>query len=117
MQYNGWTGPNPNGYATDRQFHARFESIYVGSHITIGDLTPLVDPTPRVFPDVRAAIVAYLRESNGQVERLYQIDKAHPFDANTTAPENKAFAAARLAAGARMLRDLWWTAWMTSVRP
>ncbi|MFI5228201.1 MAG: nuclease [Gemmatimonadales bacterium] len=116
IQYNGWTGPNPNGYATDRQFHARFESVYVGSHITIGDLSPLIDPAPRVFPDVRAAIVAYLRESNGQVERLYQIDKAHPFDANTTAPENKAFAAERLAAGARMLRDLWWTAWVTSAR-
>jgi hypothetical protein len=116
IQYNGWTGPNPNGYATDRQFHARFESVYVGSHITIGDLSPLVDPAPRVFPDVRAAIVAYLRDSNGQVERLYQIDKAHPFDANTTAPENKAFAAERLAAGARMLRDLWWTAWVTSAR-
>ncbi|HXD47135.1 MAG TPA: hypothetical protein VN600_00085 [Gemmatimonadaceae bacterium] len=116
VQYNGWTGPNPNGYATDRQFHARFESVYVGTHMTIGDLMPLVDPTPRVFPDVRGAIVAYLRESNGQVERLYQIDKAHRFDANTTAPENKAFAAERLAAGARMLRDLWWTAWMTSSR-
>ena len=114
VQYNGWTGPNPNGYATDKRFHARFESAYVGANITLADVAPRVDPTPRVFPDVRAAIFAYLRESNGQVERLYQIDKAHPFDTNTTAPENKAFTVERLAAGARMLRDLWWTAWVTS---
>jgi hypothetical protein len=114
VQFNGWTGPNPNGYATDKRFHSRFESAYVGANIKLSDVLPHVDATPRVFPDVRAAIVAYLRESNGQIERLYQIDKAHPFDANTTAPENKAFAVERLAAGARMLRDLWWTAWVTS---
>ena len=31
-----------------------------------------VDPTARVLPDLRAAIVTYLRESNSPVERLYQ---------------------------------------------
>jgi hypothetical protein len=35
----------------------------------------------------------------------------------TTTPEHKAFAAARLAAGAEMLRDLWYTAWVTSAAP
>jgi len=30
------------------------------------------------------------------------------------APDNKAFAVDRLAAGSRMLRDIWWTAWVTS---
>jgi hypothetical protein len=58
--------------------------------------------------------IAYLTETNAQVERMYQLDKAHPFDAQTTAPENKAFIVARLAAGARMLRDLWWSAWVSS---
>ena len=67
-----------------------------------------------MLPDLRAAIIEYLRESNTLVEPLYQLDKAHPFDATTTAPENKAFAVDRLAAGARMLRDIWWTAWVTS---
>jgi hypothetical protein len=117
IHYNGWVGPNPNGYATDKRFHARFESAYVGSRIALADVVSRVDSTARVFPDFRAAIIAYLRESNAQVERLYQIDKAHPFDATATDPENKAFAANRLAAGARMLRDIWWTAWMTSGQP
>jgi hypothetical protein len=117
VQFNGWTGPNPNGYATDKQFHARFESDYVGAKITLADVAPQVDPTPRVFPDLRTAIIDYLTVSNSQVERLYQIDKAHRYDATTTAPENKAFAVERLAAGARMLRDVWWTAWVTSGEP
>ena len=33
IHYNGWTGPNPNGYATDKRFHGRFESAYVGANI------------------------------------------------------------------------------------
>ena len=114
IQYNGWTGPNPNGYATDKQFHARFESGYVGANIKLADVTSRMDTVARVLPDFRAAIIEYLRQSNAQVEPLYKIDKAHPFDAGSSTPENKAFAADRLAAGARMLRDIWWTAWVTS---
>ena len=113
-QYNGWTRPNPNGYATDKQFHARFESAYVGAHIRLEDVLARMDTTARVIPDFRSAIIQYLQASNAQIEPLYQLDRAHPFDANTTAPENKAFTADRLAAGARMLRDIWYTAWVTS---
>jgi hypothetical protein len=116
IQFNGWTGPNPNGYATDRQFHGRFESGYVGKAIKLDDVTSRMDTVARALPDFRSAIVTYLSESNAQVERLYQVDKAHPFDSTTTAPENKAFAVARLTAGAKMLRDIWWTAWVTSAR-
>jgi hypothetical protein len=114
IQYNGWTGPNPNGYATDKAFHSRFESAYVQANVHLSDVLARLDTVPRVLPDFRSAIIAYLRESNSLVEQLYKIDKAHPFDAGTTAPENKAFAVDRLAAGARMLRDVWWTAWVTS---
>jgi len=117
IHYNGWAGPNPNGYATDKRFHSRFESAYVGANIKVADVVSRLDTTARVFPDLRTAIVAYLHETNAQVERLYQLDKAHPFDANTTAPEDKAFTVERLAAGARMLRDIWWTAWVTSGQP
>jgi len=114
IQFNGWTGPNPNGYATDKQFHARFESGFVREHVRLADVLARLDTSARVLPDFRTAIVAYLRETNTFVEPLYKIDKAHPFDTNTTAVENKAFAVERLAAGARMLRDVWWTAWITS---
>jgi hypothetical protein len=117
IQYNGWTGANPNGYATDKRFHSRFESAYVGANIKLADVVSRMDTTAHVFPDLRSAIVAYLRETNGQVEHLYQLDKAHPFDANTTDPDDKAFTVERLASGARMLRDLWWTAWVTSGQP
>ncbi len=33
IQYNGWTGPNPNGYTTEHKIHALFESTYVSANI------------------------------------------------------------------------------------
>lgn len=114
IQFNGWKGPNPNGYATDRRFHYRFESAYVKSHIASGDVIARVDTTARVLTDLRSAIIDYLEQSNAQVERMYQLDKAHPFNERTTSAADKEFVVARLAAGAQMLRDIWYTAWVTS---
>ncbi|MGI8545757.1 MAG: nuclease [Gemmatimonadaceae bacterium] len=116
VNFNGWVGDNPKGYATDKRFHSRFESAYVQNHIAIQDLLPRIDSVPQAIPvaDLRPAILTYLRRSNSEVEHLYALDKQAPFDAQTTAPENKAFTAQRLADGAQMLRNLWWTAWVTS---
>jgi hypothetical protein len=114
VQFNGWVGANPHGYATDKRFHSRFESAYVQGQLTLGDVQPLVGSASRVFAELRPAILAYLNETFSEVEHLYQLDKAAPFGAETTSAEDKQFTAARLAAGSRMLRDLWWTAWITS---
>lgn len=117
IHHNGWIGDNPNAYATDKEFHGRFESTYVQTHITIADLLPNVKDEPRVIGNLRAGIINHLRTSHREVERLYQIDKRARFGEETTAAENKKFAVERLAAGAEMLRDLWWTAWATSAVP
>lgn len=113
-QYNGWTRANPNGYATDKQTHARFESGYVGAKIKLADVMAKMDTNAHVIPDFRPAIIAYLRESNDQMVPFYELDKRSRFDTNTTSSENKAFTVDRLAFGAKMLRDIWWTAWVTS---
>jgi len=117
IHYNGWSGPNPAGYATDRQMHARFESIYVGAHLGLDDVTPLVRREARVVAPLRLEVIRYLRESNARVEKLYQLDQAEPFGLDTRGEAHRAFTASRLAAGAAMLRDLWWTAWVTSELP
>ncbi len=117
IHYNGWVGANPNGYATDTRFHGRFESAYVQTRIRLEDVTPRVTPAAQSFGALRPAILSYFLATHGEVERLYQLDKSAPFGPETTAPENKAFTVTRLAAGATMLRDLWWTAWVTSEPP
>jgi len=115
--HNGWVGENPRGYTSDNRFHGRFESAFVQGQIKLHDIVGQMNGTPRVLPNLREAIIAYLNTSFSQLDRLYEIDKATPFQAETSTPEQKAFATARLAAGADMLRDIWWTAWVTSGQP
>jgi hypothetical protein len=114
IHHHGWVGPNPNGYATDPQIHSRFESQYVETHIVISDITSKISGTPNVVTNEQAQIVAYFRSTHEQVVPLYELDKKAPFNSTTTAPEDKVFVVQRLVCGVNMLRDLWWSAWITS---
>jgi hypothetical protein len=76
-------------------------------------MAPMIDKE-RVIAKPREEIWNYIRGSNALVEQLYILDKKEKFGAETKSPEHKDFVSQRLAAGAQMLRDLWWTAWVTS---
>jgi hypothetical protein len=115
--HNGWVGDNPRGYTTDRTFHSRFESGFVQARVTPADVRPLVATAPQVHEDVRAGVRDYLARSHAEVARLYDLEKVEAFAPANARPEHRRFAAERLAAGATMLRDLWWTAWVTSGLP
>ena len=116
IHYNGWAegAPNPNDFTLDRTFHRRFESDFVGAQVSVQDLLPHVSPSPRRISDARTEIMAFLRASNAQVVRLYELEKAESFQATTTAAAHKRFAVDRLVAGVEMLRSLWFSAWQES---
>lgn len=115
-QYNGWIGPNPNGYATDHKIHGQFETAYVHANIVRGDFQAQIPAQPRVIGDEFDDYLAYLRHSNTLTEKVYQLYKAGAFtDAGT--PEGKAFTTERLAAGAAQLRDMIVAAWVQSAQP
>jgi hypothetical protein len=118
IHFNGWnaSAPNPHGYTTARDFHSRFESGFVSAHVGIADVGAAFPASPpRRFEDPWAAILDHILESHAEVERLYQLERRARFDPGAGAPaEHRAFAAERLAAGASMLRDLWWSAWLES---
>jgi hypothetical protein len=115
IQYNGWVGPNPNGYTTERKIHAQFETAYVAANITAKDFARLVT-SPERLDDPFARYVAYLRQSNELVEKVYQLEKAGGFTGKGSS-EGFEFTTHRLAAGAQMLLDLWYTAWLESAVP
>ncbi len=115
IQYNGWVGPNPNGYTTEHHIHAQFETVFVAANIKPSDVQPLIAPLHPV-PDEWAGYLAYLRHSGSLVEKTYQLDKAGGFIGAGT-PEAKQFTEERLAAGAAMLRDLIYAAWIQSAEP
>jgi hypothetical protein len=118
INYNGWVTPNPNGYVNDCLIHARFESDFVSKAIATGDIVPKLQ-TPQLRVDYFDAAITFVRQSNTLVERIYQIDKNGGFNTfqNPPSQEAKDFATDRLAAGASLLRDLWWSAWRNSANP
>ena len=116
VQYNGWTGPNPNGYTTAHGIHHLFEGPFVAANIHAPEVQAKMTPAKSIDGDVFDAYVAYLRHSATYVEKVYQFEKAGGFTGAGT-PESRDFTAERLAAGASMLRDLIYTAWIDSAQP
>ncbi len=116
IQYNGWTGANPNGYTTEHHIHALFESEYVTANVKPDDVRPLIVAKAVVLNDVFAEYVAYLRRSHEQVERLYRVEKAGGLAGAGTA-EGKALVDRQMAVGATELRDVIYTAWVKSGDP
>jgi hypothetical protein len=115
IQYNGWVGDNPNGYSTAKNVHYEFESGFVQraqQYLGFADL--LKDPV--VIQHPFQDYVAYLRSSQSLVEKTYQLEKAGAFK-DTGTPDGREFVRQRLAAGAQMLLNLWYTAWEQSAVP
>ena len=118
IHFNGWAEgkPNPDGYTLERDFHARFESDFVRAHVTYQDVRSRVQGGPRsVAGAARKAAWDHVVASNAQVETMYRLEKEVGFDPNEPMrPATRDFAASRIAAGADMLRTLWWSAWLES---
>jgi hypothetical protein len=112
IQYNGWVGPNPNGYTTEHKIHALFETTYVDQNITARDFSTQVR-VPEHLTNPFQQYVAYLRESNRQVGTVYALEKDGGFKGKGTL-EAFTFTTQRMAAGSQMLLNLWYTAWQDS---
>jgi S1/P1 nuclease len=116
VQYNGWTGPNPNGYTTSHTIHWQFEGPFVGANLHAADIQPRMTPVHVIEGDIFAEYMAYLRQTSKYVEKVYQLEKVGGFEGQGT-QESRDFTADRLAAGANMLRDMIYSAWMQSGNP
>jgi hypothetical protein len=116
VQYNGWVGPNPKGYTTAHTIHWQFEGPFVSANMHAAQVTPKMLPPHAIEGDMFDAYVAYLRHSATYVETVYQLEKAGGF-VGAGSPESRDFTAARLAAGASMLRDMVYSAWLDSGKP
>ena len=113
VHHNGWVGPNPKGYTTGNTIHWKMEGIFVADNLKQLQFANLVPPQPQQLADPFEDYLKYLRESHQYVETVYQLEKAGGFDGAGTAASRE-FIRQRLAAGATMLRDMWYTAWVQS---
>ena len=117
IHYNGYVGwPNDEGFRNDCDVHVRFESQFVARAILMKDVLAEMR-APAQHADYFATAMRHVRESNALVEPLYRLDRDGAFDAGRGTPEARTFTSRRLAAGASLLRDLWWSTYRNSEKP
>ena len=115
-KYNGWVGPNPNGYTTAHTIHWQFEGPFVAANEHEPEVRAKMTAPRTIDGDIFDSYVGYLRHTATYVEKVYQLDKVGGFVGAGSA-ESREFTAERLAAGASMLRDMIYTAWIRSADP
>jgi hypothetical protein len=113
IHYNGWTGPNPKGYTTSNTIHWKMEGIFVAANFSQLQFADLVPSQPQQLTHPFPDYVNYLYDSHTLVESAYQLEKQGGFDGSGT-PASRQFIRQRLAAGATMLRNMWYSAWLQS---
>jgi hypothetical protein len=114
IKYNGWVGPNPNGYTT-AHIHWPVESEFVNKNLAKLDPAALMKPA-KAISDPFHQYIDYLKSSFAEVEPLYQIEKRGGFNGEGS-DEAREFIRKQFAAGSQELVDLWYTAWLESGKP
>ena len=111
---DGWRGPNPHGYTTDRSIHGRFESRFVdGMTLKASDITQRMRAPAHRDGDMFDAILAFLDDAGNKMERVYVLEKRDGFS-NFADKDVQALVYTQTAAGAAMLRDMLCRAWVQS---
>ena len=111
--FNGWVGENPEGYTTDRRFHAYIDGGALTHHgLTYATIKPLVRYTIEVdAKDPWDDVLTYFRRSFALVEPLYRLER----DAQLKQQPGKELISERLADASAMLAALYNAAWASSV--
>jgi hypothetical protein len=117
IHHDGWQGTDPKGYTRDPKIHGRFETQYVDAiSLTEDDIAGRIGQPGHLAGDVFDSILAHLDEAGSNVEAIYKLDKRNAF-ADVHDQEAREMVYSRTAAGARMLRDLVYRAWLESALP
>lgn len=117
VNFNGWIVDNPHHYATDCDTHDRFERFWISHAVTLADVSPRVAAEPTLRTNYFAAAMDEIKDSNAHLDLLYRIDRDGGFDLfKPVSKEGVVFASDRIAFGASMLRDFWWSTWKNSAK-
>lgn len=117
--FNGWVGPNPNGYTTSTRFHGWIDGGYFRKTggINAGPLLDKMHPAEVVAGATAEGgmfkqVVAYIVAQNKLVEPLYQLEKDGALSGQPgKGMEGRAFLDGQIVVGAQMLGNIWYTAW------
>jgi hypothetical protein len=120
--FNGWVGPNPNRYTTNRTFHAWIDGGYLtkvglDAPSLAARLRParLVDGANAGNLGVFQPVMNFILQQHELVEPLYRLDKEGRLSGNgTVGLQGKPFLEEQILKAGQMLGDLWLTAWQTA---
>lgn len=120
--FNGWVGPNPNRYATNKTIHSWVDGGFIRrAEIRLEQLKPKVRTAKRLTAESKAGAgvfdesMSFIAAQFELVEKTYQLDrdgKLSPSKGDAT--EGIEFISAQLIKGGQFLGDLWLTAWQSA---
>jgi hypothetical protein len=122
--FNGWVGPNPSGYSTNRTIHAWIDGGYLAKAgmLESAELRAKLRPSQPLWTGrspaptnhyVFAKIVEFIVAQHQLVEPLYRLDKDGKLSAEgTPSNEGVAFFHVQLVTAAQFLADVWYSAWL-----
>lgn len=121
--YNGWVGPNPNGYNTNKTIHSWIDGGFIRrAEVKFEQLQPKVRGAKLVGGESTAGrgvfddSMGFILEQFALVEKTYQLDREGKLSPNKgDVPEGREFIGAQLIKGGQFLGDLWFTAWQSAV--
>lgn len=114
---DGWRGPNPEGYSLGPSIHGRFESDYVRAiGLTTEDVRQHMAKLGHQRGDLFGEVLTYLDANGDRMEQVFRLDERGAF-ADPNDRQARAFVYQQTAAGASMLRDMIYRAWLESAHP
>lgn len=117
IHHDGWDEsrePNPEGFRTKPGLHSQFETRLVERSVSEERVSDKIPAARRWDGDPLDWGLNLVNESQGFVRDLYRYEKNGELSPSNPSPRALDLAESRLARGAEVLRDLWYTAWLRS---
>lgn len=114
VQHDGWVGDNPKGYTRSGEIHWQFENTFVdliGLNET--DIQARIPAAPRTIADPFTATLEHVNHAHTRLEQVYDVELRKGLEDKGNA-RAKELVYATTADGATLLRDLVYTAWVSS---
>jgi hypothetical protein len=119
LHFNGWAGPNPNGYTTAKSFHQLIDGGYflktggIEAEQLAGKVRPAKSLGKLPPPDgMFRRVMSFIVEQNQLVEPLYRLEKEDKLTGEGEAGRGgRAVMEQQVVKAGQLLGDLWLTAW------
>ena len=117
VNHDGWVGNNPKNYTRDGAIHWQFENTFVDlMGLKEGDSQARIPSVARRVADPFTAVLQHIDRAHTHVEQVYQLEARKAYDDRSN-QDARELVYLCTADAATLLRDLIYTAWVSSGDP